>query len=250
MANRDDASTNSQGSASSHGADGRVRGDGDSSAQGASDQERTLVAEARSGEFSAISDLLERYQRRVFGVCYRMTGNADDAADLTQDTLVKVMTNLDRFHGRSAFSTWVIRIAMNVTLSHLRRERKRRETLQSGRIGDAAKTAPMSGGGDHEKMGELSNARSVEQDEMSRRLTTGLAAISEEYRALLILRDVNGLEYQQIAEVFAIPIGTVKSRLFRARLALRKILAEHEEGGPESDINSAALIDAATAEPR
>ena len=194
---------------------------------GSKDPDLALVALAKSGQTSAISQLMENYQNRVFGVCYRMVNNYEDAADLTQECLIRVFTHLNRFDGRSAFSTWVIRIAMNVSLSHLRK-RRRRETASSAHnhshnhhsVDHQNESAIAGKISDHREHNESS---SVELSEESHLLAECLNEVGDEYRALLILRDIQGLEYAHMAEVLGIPIGTVKSRLFRARLAFRKV---------------------------
>ncbi len=199
----------------------------------ANDADAGLVAQARAGDQGAITEIMESFQRRVFGICYRMVSHYDDAADLTQEALIKVLTNLDRFDGRAAFSTWVVRIAMNVSLSHLRKEKRRRATFQGAKRGDLGATGrnlafPGGNGAEDGQMREPRESSSVEQREETEQLNVCLTRISDEYRALLILRDIQGLEYRQIAEVLAIPIGTVKSRIFRARLAFRKAFEQYE----------------------
>ncbi len=199
----------------------------------ANDADAALVAQARSGDQGAITEILESFQRRVFGICYRMVSHYDDAADLTQEALIKVLTNLDRFDGRAAFSTWVVRIAMNVSLSHLRKEKRRRATFVGSGRGDSGaagrnKAFPDGNGAENVRNREPGEVSSVEQGEETEQLNVCLTKISDEYRALLILRDIQGLEYRQIAEVLAIPIGTVKSRIFRARLAFRKVYEQME----------------------
>lgn len=180
-------------------------------------RELQLIEAYQEGQPEAIGDLLRAYQRRVYGVCYRMVRNADEAADLTQDALVKIMEGLHSYDGRAALSTWVIRVTMNCCLSHLRKERLRRHGSldePAGSTGEpwAAKLAAE---------GELSEPGRVEQAEMRSALLHALRELDADMRAVLVLRDLQDLDYQQIGEVLAIPIGTVKSRLFRARVALR-----------------------------
>ncbi len=211
---------------------------------GSKDPDLALVALAKTGQASAISQLMHSYQKRVFSVCYRMVNNYEDAADLTQECLIRVFTHLDRFDGRSAFSTWVIRIAMNVSLSHLRKVRRRRETQISKNSAESGLSTSDNHQNDPPITGKMLNYRepegqsSVEQNEETRLLEKCLEEIGDEYRALLILRDIQGLEYTHMAEVLGIPIGTVKSRLFRARLAFRKSYERHEKNNPTNDKQS------------
>lgn len=186
--------------------------------------DRSLVGAIRAGDPDAWTQLIERYQVRVFSVCVRMVRDRDLAADLTQDAFIKVIKGLDTFDDRAKLSTWVYRVTMNVCLSKLRSEKLRRHaSLDSMATG---------GGRDPERRNELGISqerepaadRGVERDEERRRMISALDALSDEHRAILVLRDGRGLEYEQIAEALDIPIGTVRSRLFRARAALRQAI--------------------------
>ncbi len=197
-------------------------------------RELQLVEDYRNGDSGAIATLLESYQRRVFAVCYRMLGNTEEASDLTQDTLVKVLEGLHTYNGQSKLSTWVIRIAMNCCLSHLRRQKIRKHSS----LDDLTSGDSWSGGrvklGKLPADGEPSAEARVEQAEVQSRLLRTLNSLDPDSRALLVLRDLNGLDYIQIGQVFDIPVGTVKSRLFRARAALRDA-AEIEFGSAEPE---------------
>lgn len=187
-------------------------------------RELALVHAFLAGDQSALAELLEQYQDRLFGVCLRMMGDADLARDLTQDAMVKVIQGLDRFDGRAKLSTWMIRVTMNVCLTELRRRKVRKH---------ASLDAPVGGTGGSEGAGmtaaasladerERTTPGRVEHDEDLKRVQVALQRISPDQRALLILRDMQGLEYRQIASLLEVPHGTIKSRLFRARAALRE----------------------------
>lgn len=184
-------------------------------------RELQLLEMHRNGDPDAIGELLQSYQRRVYSICYRMLGHTEEAADLTQDTLVKVIEGLDSYNGRSKLSTWIIRIAMNCCLSHLRKQkiRKHRSLDDLGGYGD-----DRSG---NVNLGNLLEGEEptaydhVEQHETQASLLAALNTLDPDSRSLLVLRDLNGLDYLQISEVLKVPVGTVKSRLFRARGALR-----------------------------
>jgi RNA polymerase sigma-70 factor (ECF subfamily) len=180
-------------------------------------RELQLVEAGRDGDPEAMAELLRVYQKRIYAVCYRMVRDADEAADLTQDALVKIMEGLGSYDGRSALSTWIIRVTMNCCLSHLRRQKLRRHGSLDAPAGpdDAAWVAQMP------SEGELSAVQRVEQAEMRSILLRALKGLDPQMRAVIVLRDLQDLEYQQISEVLGVPIGTVKSRLFRARAALR-----------------------------
>ena len=164
-----------------------------------------------------MAELLRAYQKRIYSVCYRMVRDAEEAADLTQDALVKIMEGLGSYDGRSALSTWMIRVTMNCCLSHLRRQKIRRHGSLDAPAGpdEAAWVSRLPA------VGELSALQRVEQAEMRSILLRALKGLDPQMRAVIVLRDLQDLEYQQIGEVLGVPIGTVKSRLFRARAALR-----------------------------
>lgn len=175
----------------------------------------------RVGDPEAIGELLQSYQRRIYSVCYRMLGHAEEAADLTQDTLVKVIEGLESYNGRSKLSTWIIRIAMNCCLSHLRKQKIRKHRSLDdlgGTRGDRSGDVNL---GNLLEGGEPAASDRVEQHETQACLLVALNSLDPESSSLLVLRDLNGLDYLQISEVLEVPVGTVKSRLFRARAALR-----------------------------
>jgi RNA polymerase sigma-70 factor (ECF subfamily) len=193
-------------------------------------RELQLVQAYRRGNADAISELLRAYQRRIYAVCYRMVRDEHDARDLAQDAMVKVIQGLEGYDGRSKLSTWVIRISMNCCLSHLRKQRLRRHG-SIDRDWPPGAAGPLDAAGDG---GELPPGRGVEQTEMLGILSRALTTLDPPMRSVLVLRDMQDLEYSQIAEVLDIPVGTVKSRLFRARVALRlAVEAETARGQAE-----------------
>jgi len=191
-------------------------------------QELELVKAIQAGKTQAWSALLTRYQDRLFGVCYKMVGDREMAADLTQDAMVRIIEGLGTYDGRAKLSTWMIRVTMNVCLSKMRSEKLRRHASL-----DAPSAGSGRGGRDGRSMAERipeSSTRepdgptSVQREELRRMVAAALLRLSPEQRSILVLRDSRELDYEQIAEVLDIPVGTVKSRLFRARTALREAL--------------------------
>jgi RNA polymerase sigma-70 factor, ECF subfamily len=187
--------------------------------------EPQLLSRIMRGDRGALGELLVHYQHRLYNVCLRMVGNRDDAAEVAQDTLLKVVEHIRDYNGQCAISTWMIRIAMNLSISHLRKRRLRRTASLEGTTGPA--------GGNGEDQGtalreQIANPRepgphqSVQQREMIGHLHQSLTRLDDDFRAVLVLRDIDELDYQEIADVLGVPVGTVKSRLFRARLALRE----------------------------
>ncbi len=184
---------------------------------------------AEGADRAAWGELVQRYQDRLFGVCLRMVGDRDTAADLTQDAFVKVIQGLDSWDGRSRLSTWMIRVTMNVCLSHLRAAKVRRHRSLDAPIkppvmGSDSADSPITTLGGQAAAREPGTESSVQQHEQQRRLLAALADLDPEQRAIIVLRDVQGLDYDQIAAALGVAVGTVKSRLFRARLALRQLI--------------------------
>ncbi|MEX2218045.1 MAG: sigma-70 family RNA polymerase sigma factor [Phycisphaerales bacterium] len=212
-------------------------------------RELALVRAIQGGDTSAWAELLTRYQDRLFGVCLRMVGDRDRAADYTQDAMVRIIEGLASYDGRAKLSTWVIRVTMNVCFSRLRAEKLRRHaSLDSGHGGQngsegRGRARSASDRAEDFDPREHGGVARVEHEELRRHLAEALLRISPEQRAILVLRDSRGLEYEQIAEVLDVPVGTVKSRLFRARAALREVLegmgsgAERAEAGGRTDGN-------------
>lgn len=197
-------------------------------------QELAWVRAIQAGDTTALKPLLTRYQDRLFGVCVRMVHDRELASDLAQDAMIKVIEGLDTYDGRARLSTWMIRVTMNVCLSRLRAEKIRRHVSldASTERGPIASRLEGRAGTLVGEPGELPPGARVEQEEVRRRVSAALLRVTPEQRAILVLRDCRGLDYEQIAEVLSIPVGTVKSRLFRARGALRDVLESMELSPP------------------
>ncbi len=184
----------------------------------------TLVKQCRRGDSAAMQRLILKYQHRIYNAILRICANADDAVELTQDTFVKVLENIDKFQGRSGFYTWVFRIATNLTLNHCKRSvklglRSLDETQQVNdeQVGQALKRVL-----DDESSPDP--AELAQNRELCEYATRALTKLEESQRAVLVLREIEGMSYAQICEVLNIELGTVKSKLSRARANLREIL--------------------------
>ncbi len=172
-----------------------------------------------------MGELLGNYRNRLFNVALRMVNHEEDAAELTQDAMLKIVEHLHEYDGRSQLSTWMIRITMNLSISHLRKRKLRRTTSL-----DAGEGPGLSGGSEVsnplsdriETENELPPPQCVEKSEMLDHLQGAMDRLDEEFRSVLVLRDINEMDYREIAQILEVPVGTVKSRLFRARLALRE----------------------------
>lgn len=191
-----------------------------------SDEE--LVTAARRGDAAAMEALLQRHFDRVHAVCRRIAGASRDADDAAQEAMIRIVRSLDRFDGRSAFGTWAYRIATNTALDELRK-RTRRPHLRV--MADDAPSA--------EPVDPLAD-RTVEAVEDRLEIDAALAALPEEFRVPVVMRDVGDLDYSEIADALGIPIGTVKSRIARGRRLLVDRLGNREPTGerPSSERTS------------
>ena len=183
-----------------------------------------LVEQCRQGDSEATERLILKYQNRIYNAILRICANPDDAAELTQDTFVKVIENIDKFKGRSSFYTWAFRIGVNLTLNYCQRK---------ARIGFRSLDAE-----DNEDNGQAKRvlkefladdsspnpAVVAANKELSEIVVDALMKLREEQRVVVVLRDIEGMNYAQIAEVLDIELGTVRSRLSRARSNLREII--------------------------
>jgi len=178
------------------------------------DRDDTLVEAARGGDTDAVEVLVERYQLRLFNYARALTRSESDAEDLAQETFIRAFRSLDRFRGDASFKTWLYRIATNVARTHLGKRSKQAPVWEHRLEAEEVPEERMAGPED-----------SVETATIRRQaLDRALASLSEDMRLPLVLHDVEGLEYQEIAAVLEIPIGTVMSRIFRARKRLRPLL--------------------------
>lgn len=176
-----------------------------------------LVAAAQAGDGAAMDQLLRRHYDRVHAVCRRVAGATRDADDAAQEAMIRIVRHLHQFDGRSAFGTWVYRIATNTALDELRK-RKRRPQLHVVHDDDARPTEPVDPVAD----------RRVEAVADRMAIDAAFAGLPEEFRAPVVLRDVGDLDYAEIAEVLDVPIGTVKSRIARGRRLLVEQLGNRE----------------------
>lgn len=196
-------------------------------------RELELVDAFRKGDTEAVAILLRAYQRRMYGICYRMLRNEEDARDLTQDSMIRVMEGLTGFDSRAQLSTWIIRITINTCISHIRKRKLRThasidQPLETDGSAESTSANQPHSGRSILEGGEPDPAHRVEMEETRRVLLRSLDRLEPIMRAVIILRDMQGLDYQQIAEVVEVPVGTVKSRLFRARAALRDLIEAAE----------------------
>jgi len=186
-------------------------------------QEASLIARSQRGDLQAFDRLVAVHEDRIYHAAYRVTGNADDARDAAQETFLKAFRALPRYRHESAFSTWLHRIAVNAALDLVRR----RPQVPPLSLEDVA--LPAAAGNPEPE---------AERSELQRRVHQALGWLAPDSRVIIVLRDLQGLAYEEVAEVLRIPIGTVRSRLSRAREALRELLIDLAPGSGATEEHS------------
>ena len=179
--------------------------------------ERDLVLRAKRGDQDAFEQLVLDNQNRIYSLALRLMGDREEAADLAQEAFLKAWQGLPTFQGESSFSTWLYRLTSNVCIDALRRNRRRQAVAETVSLDDDDSwIEPADWEGDPQRL--------LERAELSRAVERGLEALPDHFRQVLVLRELSGLSYQEIGTAMELDLGTVKSRIARARVALRKIL--------------------------
>ena len=181
-----------------------------------------LVRRCQAGDSSAFNDLVTRYRGKVFTMVFGMVQNEQDAWDLAQEGFLKAWRSIHRFKGQSSFYTWLYRIMTNVTIDALRRkgvhgEAEFDDRIAPARVDPGSRTTPAAAPLPHQKL---------EQNEIRRRINEAIARLSPEHRAVIVMKEMEDLQYNEIAEVLDCSIGTVMSRLFYARKKLQTFLRD------------------------
>ncbi|MEO6873020.1 MAG: sigma-70 family RNA polymerase sigma factor [Chthoniobacterales bacterium] len=182
-----------------------------------------LVEQAQKGDTAAFDQLVSRYRGRIFAMIYNMVHNEQDAWDLAQDSFVKAWKSIGRFRGQSSFYTWIYRIVMNVTIDSLRKKQVKGggaefdDAIQLKEIDPASRTVPHADALPHKQM---------EHKEIRGRIDAAIAGLSPEHRAVILMKEIEGMQYHEIAESLGCSIGTVMSRLFYARKKLQSQLRD------------------------
>ena len=174
-----------------------------------------LIDATLAGESAAFGKLVTQYQDRLVHALHHLVGSAEDARDVAQDAFVQAFVKLETFRGRSAFYTWLYRIAFNLAMSHRRRQRP---IASIDQMKDSIGSEPMDSDG--------SPDRHLMQQERVAQVHAALAQLSDEHCAVLVLREMENQPYDAIAEILELPVGTVRSRLHRARIQMRDELTE------------------------
>ena len=172
--------------------------------------EEQLIRRAQQGDNSAFEQLLLAHQKKVYNLCLRMAANPDDALDLSQEAFIKAWRALGQYQFEASFSTWLFRLTSNVCIDFLRQKKRRQETSLTAEL-SLPDCAPLP------EQQAITNETKIE-------LARAMGQLAPDHREILQLRVVEDLPYEQIADILGVRVGTVKSRLARARLSLRKIL--------------------------
>lgn len=191
--------------------------------------EEVLVDRSKRGDVAAFEELISQYEKKVYNLAYRLTGNYDDASDVAQEAFLRAFGRIREFRGDSSFATWLFRIVSNACLDELRKRRRQRVTSLDEPVsteeGDMQRQVADSGDGPEQ---------SLERQEIRRAVQESINSLDEEFRMVVILRDIQGHSYEEIAMILDLSLGTVKSRLNRARHALKEKLISMELFAPKT----------------
>lgn len=188
------------------------------------DGEKDLLHRAQKGDLTAFEQLISGYQKKVFNIALKMLGNHEDASEAAQEALIKVFRSISGFKEESSISTWIYRIATNTCLDELRKRKNNRVVY----LDEEIKLD------DNEVTRQIEDDRPTpdilaEQKEIRGIVQKAVSMLSEDYRTVIVLRDIQGFSYQEIASITRCPEGTVKSRINRARQELKRILERKKE---------------------
>ena len=188
--------------------------------------ENALLRKAATGDGAAFSSLMEIHERRMYAVALRMCANHEDAQDCLQEAMLRIYRAISSFKGQSSFSTWVYRITMNTCLDELRRRKMRRTTSLDGLLD--------SGWSPAEELETPEN--NAIRSEQRRQIDRAIASLPDDMRSAIVLRDIQGFSYEEIAEMLNANAGTIKSRISRGREKLRETLSLHAELFDRGDV--------------
>lgn len=183
--------------------------------------EKKIIAEAQQGKESAFAQLVELHQKKVYNLAYRMTGNHEDAMDVSQEAFLKAWKALPNFKGDSSFSTWMYRLTTNAAIDFLRKQKPKdslTSTYEADEEGTELQIPDTS----------ISPETALMHKELGEFIQEGMSKLPSHQKEVLILREMEGLSYQEISSTLAVDLGTVKSRIARARTTLRSFLLKKD----------------------
>ena len=187
------------------------------------DEVQNLVSRAIEGDFDAFDQIMLLYRERLYGVVYNMTFNHEDAADLTQESFVKAFRSLSKFKRKSSFFTWLYRIGVNLTLTHLKRK-KARKFFSFDQLSDHKKSKDVLA---EFSSSEKSSVKTTLLNELHEKLNEALSKLSDKHRTIVVLFEIDGLSHKEIASIMKCTEGTVRSRLHYAKLQLQSLLSDY-----------------------
>jgi RNA polymerase sigma-70 factor, ECF subfamily len=191
--------------------------------------DKTLVARVQEGDERAFRMLFDRYHRRAYAVAYGVVKNPQDAMDIVQDGFVKVHRHIGKFQGTSSFYTWLYRIVMNLSIDHVRRRKNAKGVEYDDGIGRADDEV-AGDGALLPRVLDTNPAKTVIRRELLERIQIALDELPEYHRAVIVLREIDGLSYEEMSKVLDVPKGTIMSRLFHARKKMQAALSEYMQG--------------------
>ncbi|HEY9061590.1 MAG TPA: sigma-70 family RNA polymerase sigma factor [Pseudobacteroides sp.] len=189
-----------------------------------SENEKYLLGLSKKGDIEAFEMLMEKYQKKVFNIALRLLGNYDDASEVTQEVFIRIYKSIGSFKGESQISTWIYRIATNVCLDELRK-RKRKWVMSLDEEYHKENGDYIIQVEDDKPTPDVV----MEQKTIKSAVKNAIDKLSEKYKLIIILRDIQGFSYEEISEIVKTPVGTVKSRINRARLQLKELLLKEKE---------------------
>lgn len=188
-------------------------------------EDRNLVKLVQNGDQAAFRTLFDKYNRRAFAVALGVVKNPQDANDVVQDAFIKVHKHIGNFQGSSSFYTWLYRIVMNLSIDHVRKAKKITEFDDGIRKKDAAGDGALL-----PRIMDESPGKTVARRELTKHIQAALDELPEYHRAVILLREMEGLSYEEMADVLEVPKGTIMSRLFHARKKMQEMLSGYLDG--------------------
>jgi RNA polymerase sigma-70 factor (ECF subfamily) len=213
------AAQEATGAATSTGAALNERGSRASKSLEELSDDSVLVRRVRDGDATAFRELFDRYHRRAYAVALGVVKNKQDAMDVVQEAFIKVHKHIGGFHGTSSFYTWLYRIVMNLAIDHVRKRKKVRQFDEQMEKG-VAEDAPQLGG----RTSDANPGRAMTRKELGGHIVAALEELPEYHRSVIVLREVEGFSYEEMARILKVPKGTIMSRLFHARRKMQELM--------------------------
>lgn len=188
------------------------------------EQEKLLVSRSQKGDISAFEELIYNYEKKAYNIAFRIMGNEEDAKDMTQEAFIKIYKSIGNFRGESTFSTWLYRIVTNVCLDELRKRKKNSTIPLEMNIETEKGNAVLELSAEKETPEDI-----YEQVEKKHMIQSAISSLADDYKTVIILRDVQGFSYEEIATMLNCSLGTIKSRINRARNLLKDKLRHQLE---------------------